>query len=127
MTAVEAARTRLPWLESETANLVFKVIAVISLVASLFVGTQQYRLTSCLAAYNEASNANTQLRSQAAADERAALDSLISSIDEARSLPAGQGKSALDIAFRDYATTRARIEGKREVAPIPGPPSQTCG
>lgn len=115
------------WLDSEGVTRLFKVVAILSLLASLFVGVQQWRLTACLAEYNEASNANQQLRAGAAAEERAALDELISAIDEARSLPAGQGKAALDIAFDDYRETRARIEGKREVSPIPGPPSQTCG
>jgi hypothetical protein len=115
------------WLDNPAMDRVFKVIALVSLLAALFVGVKQYELTACLADYNEASNANQQLRAGAAAEERSALDELISAIDEARSLPAGQGKAALDIAFDDYRETRARIEGKREVSPIPGPPSQTCG
>ena len=124
MTATERAKS---WLDSEGVTRAIKLVAVLSLMASMFVGVQQYQLTYCLAAYNEASNANQQLRAGAAAEEREALDQLISAIDEARSLPAGQGKAALDIAFDDYRETRARIEGKREVSPIPGPPSQTCG
>lgn len=115
------------WLDSEGVTRLFKVIAIMSLLASLFVGVKQYELTACLAQYNEASNANQQLRAAAAAEEREALDGLISSIDDARSKSAADGRQALDRAFDDYRETRARIEGKREVAPIPGPPSQTCG
>lgn len=122
--AVERAKH---WLDSPTMDRVFKVIALASLLAALFVGVKQYELTSCLASYNDASNANMQLRSGAAAEERTALDELISSIDEARSLKPGDGRTALDLAFRTYAEARARIEGKREVMPIPPPPSQTCG
>lgn len=115
------------WLDNPSMDRVFKVIAVLSLMASLFVGVRQYSLTACLAEYNEASNANQQLRAAAAAEERDALDDLIAAIDEARSVPAVNARAALDIAFDDYRETRARIEGKREVSPIPGPPSQTCG
>lgn len=121
-----AVRTK-AWLDSEGVTRLFKVVAMLSLLASLFVGVKQYELTSCLATYNDASNANSQARAQAAAEERSALDELISSIDEARSVPAANARTALDLAFREYAEQRARIEGKREVMPIPAPPSQTCG
>ncbi len=67
------------------------------------------------------------MRAGAAAEEREALDALISSIDEARPLKPGDSKVALDLAFRTYAEARAGIEGKRSVMPIPPPPSQTCG
>jgi hypothetical protein len=123
----EVAERAKTWLDSEGVTRLFKVVAMLSLLASLFVGVQQYRLTACLATYNEASNANQQLRAQAAAEERGALDELISAIDEARSVPAGSARTALDLAFRTYAEERARIDGKREVMPIPAPPSQTCG
>jgi hypothetical protein len=115
------------WLDSEGVTRLFKLVAVASLLASLFVGVQQYELTACLAAYNEMSNANTQLRGQAAAEERAALDAWIAAVDDARRQPAGSARDALDRAFDSYREARARIEGKRSVAPIPGPPSQTCG
>lgn len=115
------------WLDNPAMDRVFKVIALVSLLAALFVGVKQYELTSCLARYNEASNANTQLRAGAAAEERAALDEWIAALDAAISLPPGEARPALDVAFDTYRESRARIEGKREVAPIPGPPSQTCG
>src|SRR5688572_6430424 len=87
------------WLDNPAMDRVFKVIALVSLLAALFVGVKQYELTACLAAYNEAANENTQLRGRAAAEERDALDQLIASIDEARSVPAASARAALDIAF----------------------------
>lgn len=115
------------WLDSESVTRLFKVIAIVSLMASLFVGVKQYELTACLATYNDSSNANQQLRAGAAKEERDALDQWIAAVDEARRLPAANARAALDIAFDDYREERARIDGKREVMPIPAPPSQTCG
>lgn len=123
----EVAERAKNWLDSPTMDRVFKVIALASLLAALFVGVRQYELTNCLAAYNEASNANQQLRGQAAAEERSALDAWIAAVDDARRQPAAGARDALDRAFDSYREARARIEGKRSVAPIPGPPSQTCG
>lgn len=125
MTVVaERAKT---WLDNPTMDRVFKVIAVLSLLASLFVGVQQYRLTACLADYNEASNANQQVRAAAAAEEREAQDAWAKALAQAVEQPPAQARPAVIAAFRTYAEARARIEGKREVMPIPAPPSQTCG
>lgn len=115
------------WLDNEKVTRVCQVIAVLSLLIGLGVGVQQARLTSCLATYNDAANANQQLRAGAAGEERDALDQWIAAVDEARRLPAASARTALDIAFDDYREERARIDGKREVMPIPPPPSQSCG
>lgn len=84
-------------------------------------------LTDCVAEYSNAQNANTKLRSDAAAEERKAQDAWFSAVAEALRLPPAQMRSAIDAAFVDYQKARARIEGKREVLPIPDPPSVTCG
>lgn len=123
----EVAERAKTWLDSEKVTRIFQVIAVASLLISLGVGVKQYQLTACLAAYNDASNANQQLRAGAAGEERDALDQWIAAVDEARRLPTPSARTALDIAFDDYREERARIEGKREVMPIPAPPSQSCG
>jgi cell division protein FtsX len=115
------------WLDSESVTRLFKVIAIMSLMASLFVGVKQYQLTSCLATYNDAANANQQLRAQAAGEERDALDAMISAIAEVQTVPAASRQAAVAAAFQDYLQSRAYIDGKREVMPIPAPPSQTCG
>lgn len=115
------------WLDSESVTRLFKIVAIASLLASLFVGVKQYELTSCLATYNDASNANTQLRAAAAQEERENLDAMISTIAEAPTLPAAERPAAFQSALADYLQTRAYIDGKREVMPIPAPPSQTCG
>lgn len=122
--AVERAKY---WLDSENVTRLFKVIAIVSLMASLFVGVKQYELTSCLATYNDASNANQQLRAAAAAEERESLDTMISAIAEVQTVPAGSRQAAIAAAFQQYLQSRAYIDGKREVMPIPPPPSQTCG
>ncbi|GAA2360764.1 hypothetical protein Cme02nite_38060 [Catellatospora methionotrophica] len=114
-------------LQSLPVTVTVVVGVLVALVWSMTNMAALQRLTECQARYNESSNANQQLRAAAAAEERVALDELISSIDEARSAPAANAQVALNLAFRTYAEERARIDGKREVMPIPPPPSQTCG
>jgi hypothetical protein len=123
----EVAERAKNWLDNPAMDRVFKVIALVSLLAALFVGVRQYELTACLAAYNEATNANTQLRAQAAQEERENLDAMISAIAEAPTLPAAARPAAFQNALSEYLRSRAYIDGKREVMPIPAPPSQTCG
>jgi hypothetical protein len=123
----EVAERAKNWLDSENVTRLFKVIAILSLLASLFVGVKQYELTSCLAGYNDASNANSKARAAAAAEEREALDTMISAIAEAQSVPAMSRQTAVKQAFDQYLRSRAYIDGKREVLPLPEPPSQTCG
>jgi hypothetical protein len=115
------------WLDNPAMDRVFKVIAVVSLLSALFVGVKQYELTACLATYNDASNANSQMRAAAAAEEREALDTMISAIAEVQTVPAASRQAAVAAAFQEYLRSRAYIDGKREVMPIPAPPSQTCG
>lgn len=100
---------------------------IVSLAGGIWLGVEQRRLTNCVAAYSNAQNANTKFRAEAAAEERESLDTMISAIAEAQSVPANMRQAAVADAFQEYLRTRAYLDGKREVSPIPDPPSQTCG
>lgn len=121
------ARRARHWLDGEGVTRAIKIVAIISLLASLSVGVRQYELTACLAAYNDAANGVQQFRAGVASEERDALDRWILAVDEVRSLPPAVARAAFDKAFIDYRQARARIEAQRQTAPIPPPPSQTCG
>ena len=113
------------WLDSAAVTRVLKVIAIVSLLASLVVGYNQSRLTACLAAYNEASNKATAARTDAAQADREALDTMINAIAHAGSTP--DPKATVNKALNDYLVSRARADGQRSGNPLPAPPSQTCG
>jgi len=99
----------------------FVVVGVIAALGmSFWVSDEQQELTECVARYADAARANTALRSDAAAADREVLDKMIYAMAEARS------KEAVAIAFGNYKIERARLDGQREVAPIPPPPSETC-
>lgn len=112
------------WLDSAAVTRVLKVIAILSLLASLFVGVRQYELTACLAAYNDANNKATAARSDAAASDRAALDSMVKAIADAYD---SGDRTATRKALNEYLVARARGDGQRQGNPLPAPPSQTCG
>lgn len=101
---------------SVIADWVFRVIALISLLAATLVGAQQYRLASCLARYTEASNRSTAARAEAADADRQAQDAMYRAIAETP----GAGREAL----RQYLETRRQADAQRAAHPVPPPP--TC-
>ncbi len=124
MTAIGMRARRL--LESPAMNNVFRVVAIISLLIGLSVGARQYRLTSCLTAYNEASNRATEQRAEAAAADRKALDDMIGAIAGARFLPPGEAGPAVSKALDGYLAARAAADQQRKSNPLPAPPSERC-
>lgn len=116
---------RTAWLDSPGVTRLLKVVAILSLLLAVGVGVQQARLTSCLAAYNEASNLSSRARTEAAEADRKAVDDMVKAIAEARRAPDPAG--AVDQALGGYLQARAFADGQRAGNPLPGPPSQTCG
>ncbi|MEV4767811.1 hypothetical protein [Micromonospora humida] len=106
-------------LNSSAADIAVKVIAVLALALSVFIGVQQVRLTQCLAEYNEASNRSSAARTAAAEQDRAAQDELFRSIAE-------EPRSGIE-ALRAYNEQRAQADERRRLNPLPAPPSQRCG
>lgn len=106
-------------LNSTAADMAVKVIAVVALVLSVYIGVQQVQLTQCLAEYNEASNRATAARTEAAAQDRAAQDELFRNIAE-------QPRTGIE-ALRRYNEQRDQANETRRRNPLPAPPSQRCG
>ena len=120
------ARAARRWLDSPRTFRVFQMIAIASLLIGLSVGVKQYRLTTCLTAYNEATNKATAQRTEAAQADRRALDDMIKTIAGARGLPPSEAGKAVSNALDGYLAARAVADQQRKSNPLPPPPSQTC-
>ncbi|WP_433793929.1 hypothetical protein [Actinoplanes sp. CA-252034] len=114
-----AARAVAGWLASSQADITGKVMAGVALILSVFVAVQQYDMTACQARYNEASNASTRARAEAAEADRRAIDELLQVV-------ADQPDSALG-EVRRYNTARAVADEQRRRNPVPASPAETCG
>lgn len=113
------------WLNSR-ADLVMRVIVVVSLAVGLVVAVQHRTLARCLAEYNEDFANSTEQRSQAAEKDRQAEDSLWFAIDESRSLPPAEARAKSLAAFNSYIKQRREADRQRRENPPPPPPSQRC-
>jgi hypothetical protein len=130
-------------LDAPTTTRIFKILAMTSLLVSLFVAFQQYRLTDCLAQYNETNNTRTRILTETSMKERNAerrrddaLDTVF--LDPALQVPSAQRTPEdgarirrlfaeyLDAA-RDLAAQRAAADADRKANPVPPPPSLVCG
>jgi len=103
-------------LGSEIADWTFRAIALVSLIAALTVGAQQYRLANCLARYTEASNASTAARAAAAEGDRRAQDQMYKAIAESPRSAVAQ--------LQQYLETRRQADAQRAANPVP--PQPTC-
>lgn len=113
------ARAVKQWLERPGIELSLKLLVIVSLGLGGWATFGQWQLTRCQAAYNEASNRSTAGRAQAAAEDREAVDDLVSSVirDPANGLE----------ALRGYESTRAAADQRRAENPVPPAPSTRCG
>jgi hypothetical protein len=107
------------WLDSRAADVIWKTMAFLALVASVLIGARQYEMTTCQAHYNEASNISQRARAEAAAVDRLALDRLLGAI-------ADRPQDAIP-AIRAYNVSRGEADAQRARNPVPAPPSETCG
>lgn len=107
------------WLSSRMADVLWKIMALVALVVSLAIGVRQFQMTACQARFNEASNASTRARAEAAEVDRRAVDDLMRSV-------AAHPREALEAIGR-YNSARALGNEQRAANPVPPPPSDTCG
>jgi maltose-binding protein MalE len=114
------------WLDSRAVTRAFQIVALISLIASLFVGVQQYRLAGCLADYSDRASAATGQRAEANASTNDAIDKMIRTIANTGLLPKDKQPAAVAMAFQAYLQSRAAADEQRKLNPLPDPPSETC-
>lgn len=107
-------------MDSRAAWRVAQIVAFLSLFLSLAVGARQYSLAGCLAEYNNQAAQATGQRSDAAEEDRQALDEMLTTIANAKE------RGAAAAALRTYVDTRARADAKRAKNPPPAPPSVSC-
>jgi hypothetical protein len=130
-------------LDAPTTTRVFKVVAIVSLLLSLFVGLRQYQLADCLAQYNNDLNARTRILTETSTRERTAerrrddaLDKVF--LDPSLQIPAAErtpedGARVRRLfaeylnAARDLAAQRSASDADRRANPVPPPPSLVCG
>lgn len=114
------------WLTKPSIDLAIKVIAIVSLLLGLGVGTAQYRLSHCLARYNNAQAAATAQRAEAAQSTYDAIDKVIRAIAVVQTLPVTARQAAVTTAFDTYLQSRAAADEQRKLNPNPAPPSESC-
>lgn len=107
------------WLDSDQANRIGKIMAVVALTASLILGYAVYRQNQCQAAYAAASNTSQRARAEAAEKDRKAQDILFQAI-------ADNPRQAI-VSLREYNTARQAADAQRASNPIPPAPSTRCG
>lgn len=126
MTRQEAFERAVRWFDSPILTRVMQFVAIASLILAMFVGLRQFQLTNCLADWQDANVAIAQQRNAAAESDRKALDTLVSAIVNARSLPAAQARATVDNALDTYLRTRAYADGQRAASPLQSAPSVSC-
>ncbi len=107
------------WAGRPWVDFAFKVIAIAALVAGAWNYVDNARLTQCQARYAESANESTAARSDAAAEDRRALDDLVAAF----ATDPGSGRAAL----MRYQRVRAAADARRAANPVPPPPSTRCG
>lgn len=121
-----AIQRTLTWLDSRALTRAIQIVAVASLVLSLFVGVRQYTLANCLATYSDRASAATTQRADANAATTTAIDKFLRTLVNAQNLPQAQRQPAAEMAIQDYLTSRSAADEQRKLNPIPAPPSETC-
>lgn len=130
------------FLDRAAVTRTMTIVAILSLLASLWVGIRQYQLADCLADYTTANNERSRILTEVGADERAAerrrddaLDRVF--LDPSVMTPAEQrtdeDRQRVLHLFEDYlnaarsvADERAAADKARRENPLPPPPSLVC-
>ena len=136
-------RSMIRMLDAAATTRLMTVVAILSLLASLFVGLRQYQLADCLADYTTANNERTRIITDVGADERTAerrrddaldrlfLDPSLQTPNDKRTAEDRQRVLHLFAAYLDAAKTvqdeRVKADAARRAHPVPPPPSATCG
>lgn len=117
---VKPARTAWDWLGRPAATRAISLLMLLYLLGLGWLYRMQADIVSCQASYAEASATATQARTLAAAEDRAVLDNLITSIATARS------REDTRAALAAYQSTRAETDRRRDEHPLPALPSTRC-
>lgn len=112
------------FLDSPMVTRIVTAMVLVLTLSAIWLRAEQLDLTQCVAAYNDAANANSRARTAAAEYDRLALDEMIKGIAAARH---NKDQTAIDEALSQYLQKRAFANGQRESSPMPAPPSETCG
>ena len=115
------------WLDHPNTTRLFKALAIVSIIASLFVGYQQYQLSTCLAAYAEQTNESTAARAGIAADDREAQKEIFHEFAVALSGDPKLTRERIQIALARWEARTEAAEKQRAENPVPPPPSLYCG
>jgi hypothetical protein len=129
-------------LDKAAVTRTMTIVAILSLLASLWVGLQQYQLADCLADYTKVNNERSRILTDVGADERAAerrrddaLDRVF--LDPSLQTPAGERtaeeRQRVLHLFGDYlsaaravADERAKADAARRANPVPPAPDVVC-
>ncbi len=115
-----AVRKTWAWMGSPAAGRAITMAMILYLVALGWLYRMQASLVECQASYAEASAASTAARTEAAAQDREVLDTLISAIANATS------RDETQRALGAYQRTRTETDLYRKEHPLPAPPSTRC-
>lgn len=114
------------WLRGPVADIVLRLIIVLSLAFGVVSYFGYHSLAACVAGYNNQSSTADKARADAAERDRAALDGFIFSLSDARTLPASEAKAQGQAAFDNYVRSRRETNEARAKNPLPPPPSEQC-
>lgn len=117
------------WLDSPAARRFMQLLAVISLVLSLFVLARQNSLTNCLSRYNDRAAKATAARTAAAEQDREAQDKMWQAFADAgdpNKVPPDKARDYAATAFKEFLLSRAEANLRRSQNPLPAPPSEVC-
>lgn len=109
------------WLDSRAASRLVQILVVISLMIGLYVTVQQRDLAQCQVRYAEAAATSQAQRAQAAGEDRAAMDAMVTGVVNAKT--PGEPRRAL----LTYLAARKAADERRARNPAPEPPSKYCG
>jgi hypothetical protein len=108
------------FLSQRGVGFVVLVASLAALVLSAYSGYRSARYAHCQAAVNQQLVVAQNARAQAAAEDRGAMDRLVTDVAKANS--AADTRAAL----ARYQATRASADSRRTANPLPAPPAQTC-
>lgn len=112
-----------PW------DLAVRIVAMLSLLASIAFGVRYYGYTACQAAWSDKTARSAAARTEAAEADRRAQDRMWQAFADASDptkVPPGQARQYARDAFNRFLADRAEADRKRAENPAPRPPSEVC-
>lgn len=108
------------YLGGRVADYAMRVAVVLSLGLGLWVTTSQQQTVRCHARYAEATARAVDARTEAAEEDRGAVDRMVSSVVTAKS------REDTRAALLGYLDARKRADETRRRNPLPPAPSELC-